>query len=198
MALKKQAPPIDYEADAQTDNMDGGKLARVSQLAQQQISLLRRLEELNAATVEATNALAEIQEHQLPDAMIDLGLKKLTLDDGSELGLAREYFPNIGGEREALAFAWLREQEHDSMIKNEFKLWFGKGEDGKALRLLELLEAEALPFNKKESIHSGTLRKFVRELAEAGTPVPDDIFHVSIINKVTVKRPKNQRGAQLL
>lgn len=196
--MAKKSPMINYEADAQADRMDGTKLARVSELAQRQMLLLQRLEELNAETVATTNALAEVQEHQLPDAMIDLGLKKLTLDDGSELGLAREYFPNIGGEREAPAFAWLREQEHDSMIKNEFKLWFGKGEDDKALRLLELLEAEALPFNKKESIHSGTLRKFVRELAEAGTPVPDDIFYVSIINKVTVKRPKNQRGASLL
>jgi len=48
------------------------------------------------------------------------------------------------------------------------------------------------PFEKKETVHNGTLTKVLRERAEQSKPIPRDLFGVFEGVKVVVKADKKQ------
>ena len=78
------------------------------------------------------------------------------------------YATRINKNNRDAAHAWLRQQGHGDIIKNQVSVSFGKGEDETALETMTLLEQEGLFPAQKESVHPSTLKAFVRERIESG------------------------------
>ena len=110
---------------------------------------------------------------------------------GQKLKLTTYYSASISDAYPAnrdQAFDWLRKNGHDSIIKNELKGTFGKGEEERAKEVFEKIEALAPGiFSRKSLVHPQTLKSFVKELCEAGTPPPSEPFKLYIGKKVTIK-----------
>ena len=180
---------IDPEQYARTvEELPAERLSRISELAQRMAVLEQQLIDLANATKTATEELTQIAEQRLPDAMTELGVLELKLADGSKVTLATSYYAQIPKRSEDEAFSWLRAHGFDSLIKHEFKASFGKGEDKEA-QLFEALAMEHdVAINAKTGVHPQTLRAFVKEQAEAGHPVPDDLFGVYIKTQAQIRR----------
>jgi hypothetical protein len=132
-----------------------------------------------------------ITEIKMPEILMEIGIEEFKLNTGEKLKLATYYSASISDAdpvQKEKAFEWLRSNGHDSIIKNEVKGTFGKGEEEKARIVFKQLEAMAPGlFTKKSLVHPQTLKAFVKELCEAGTPPPAEPFRLYIGKKVTIK-----------
>jgi hypothetical protein len=146
---------------------------------------LERLEEVLAKLAEEQKNLVEMK---MPEIMMEIGIDEIRLSTGEKLIKKPYYSASIKPEWQAEAFAWLRDNGHDSLIKNEVKGNFGKGEDERTKEIMQLLEEKAPGvFVAKETVHPMTLKSFVKEQCEAGTPPPAEPFSLFIGQKVTIK-----------
>lgn len=135
--------------------------------------------------------LKQITEIKMPEILMEIGIEEFKLNSGEKLKLATYYSASISDSdpvQKEKAFEWLRSNGHDAIIKNEVKGTFGKGEEEKARVVFKQLEAMAPGlFTKKSLVHPQTLKAFVKELCEAGTPPPAEPFRLYIGKKVTIK-----------
>jgi hypothetical protein len=187
---------IDFEADAVQEEravVSGIPLdsatAQLSVLAQRQVYLEAAIASTTKDLERFNGELHILRTKTLPEKMQELGITKLTLADGSELRVAGQYFASIpsetaidkakGEERAKLiqrrldAFSWLRDNGHEDLIKNEVTASFGKGEDDVARALLVELSGKNLKVTQEETVHSSTLKAFVKEQAERGIILPE-------------------------
>ena len=109
-----------------------------------------------------------LSEEDLPQKMAELGMQDLRLKDGSRITIDMFYATRINKNNRDAAHAWLRQQGHGDIIKNQVSVSFGKGEDATALETMTLLEQEGLFPDQKESVHPSTLKAFVKERIESG------------------------------
>lgn len=123
-----------------------------------------------------------LSEEDLPQKMAELGMQDLRLKDGSRITIDMFYATRINKNNRDAAHAWLRQQGHGDIIKNQVSVTFGKGEDATALETMTLLEQEGLFPAQKESVHPSTLKAFVKERIESGdsafTPDTQKLFSV--------------------
>ena len=124
----------------------------------------------------------QLSEEDLPQKMAELGMQDMRFEDGSRITIDMFYATRINKNNRDAAHAWLREQGHGDIIKNQVSVSFGKGEDDTALETMTLLEKEGLFPDQKESVHPSTLKAFVKERIESGdnafTPDTQKLFSV--------------------
>ncbi len=132
----------------------------------------------------------QITEMKMPEILMEIGIEEFKLTTGEKLKLSTYYSASLSDEnpQKEIAFKWLRDNGHDSIIKNVIAGTFGKGEEQRANDIYEKLN-ELAPdiFSKKSGVHPMTLKSFVKELWEAGTPPPAEPFKLFIGKKVTIK-----------
>ena len=93
--------------------------------------------------------------------------------------------------RKASAFAWLREHNAESIIKNLVIVTLPKGKDSLAEKIIALAVKLKLTAERDETVHPSTLTKHVRETMEKGdTPIPFDIFNISTGKRAKITNPK--------
>jgi len=175
----------DYTSFTKTDD---SALAELSGLAAQQVEaeVVLAVAEANVAT--AKRALREIQEVKIPELMDSVGMEEFTTTSGLRIRVRENIRASISQANAADAFAWLRENGHEALIKRQVTVMFGKGEDAEAAETIKALEERKLPVDDKSSVHASTLAKFVREKLEAGEDVPMELLgvHRQRVSAVTV------------
>jgi hypothetical protein len=100
---------------------------------------------------------------KIPDSLHVAGLSLIQMTDGSEVEVGTKVYASISEENRVAAHEWLRANGFAELIKNQFTVPFGKGEEERADALeAALLEAE-IAFQRKEVVNPQTLGAFVRE-----------------------------------
>lgn len=144
---------------------------------------------LKEAELSALQAdVRQVEEVDLPDKLAQLGLTMIKLADGTVVEVKPEVYASIPVDKRNAAFAWLRSNKHGGLIKNTVEIQLGKGEDGKRAELERALTECGVSYSVAEGVHPQTLKAFVREQDERGTPVPDQFFSVHRVNKARIKR----------
>jgi hypothetical protein len=87
----------------------------------------------------------------------------LNLVTGHPLKLNLSIRLEIPESRSEEAFAWLRENGHGDLIKNQISMEFGMKQDNEAKSIVEELKNKGLPVQQKQFVHPSSLRGFVRE-----------------------------------
>ena len=181
---------IDFEKDQQ-DAMK--KTEGIQSLADQ----VERLETCDDRIADLENDLKMMKKKRdhisgdiIPTMMSEMGLAELKLHDGSHLKVSTSYRATITEANKEAAFNWLRENGLGDIIKNEISVSFGKNEDNKAADYAELAKGQGLQPTQKMKVESSTLKALVRERAEAGNPLPTELFGVYVENKTSIKRNK--------
>jgi hypothetical protein len=180
---------IDFEdvaSDLQDIKEEG--ISRIATLVRQQLAMEKRVADLEAELGIAKKDLKEVAENLLPSAMAEYGMAKMKMDDGSEISVSKFYSASIPKARQDEAFDWLRDNGHDSLIKNQVAVSFGRAEDSKAQRLLDRLQAEGFETQQKVWVEPMTLKAFVKEQVEGGAPIPSDLFGIYIGDQAKIKR----------
>lgn len=179
-----------FAADSAAITPADEALKNISALAQKQLQLEAECADLENQLSLKKEALNKVKEFDLPEAMTAVGMKEFKLEDGRKIEIKPYYSAKIDDENQDKCFAWLRDNEHGDLIKNEFKVAFGKGADVEANALAEMLRAAGYAYTSKESVHFQTLSAFVREQVENNGDLPLDLFkvHIGRIAKVSVPR----------
>ena len=129
-----------------------------------------------------------IEEQEIPALMAELGMKKFTLEDGSEVKVNPFYSASINKERQDEAFGWLNDHGFGDLIKNTVTAKFGKGQDALAERVAAELAQNGYLVDTSKKVEPMTLKAFVKEQYEQGNSVPDDLFGVYVGQKATIKK----------
>ena len=145
----------------------------------EQLVQLRDLEE------KATDALKSIKaafrkyaRELVPDAMDEMGMQSLTTSNGVDITINDDLHVHISEDNKPQAFTWLRDNNHEDIIKNQVVVSFNKNEDNVAGAFYSDAVAGGHDVQRKETVHNGTLRGFVREMRNKGIQIPVEMFGV--------------------
>ena len=163
--------PLEEIADIPTT-----EFSKVSTLANQQLELERKKEDLEKELKEITAELRLVSETLLPEAMLEAGFLELGLADGCFITITEFINAHISAEKAPEAIAWLTSNGHGEIIKTQVTTKFGRSEHNEAGQLISDLRSRGLQPEVKEAVHPSTLKKFIRTELEAGRDVPDDLF----------------------
>ncbi len=117
-----------------------------------------------------------ISSSVIPELLAEQGLSEIKLADGSKVSVKKEFratVPKDDTKRES-ALQWLRDQGLGDIIKNNVSVSFGKGEDDKAERLLNLAAENGFEPQQKSDVAWNTLTALYQERVEAGLDMPSD------------------------
>jgi len=174
------------ESNALAD-IDTGTTRTLSDL----VRALRNVEQEIDNTEDYLKSLKQ-QKHKLsveniPALMDEMGVDRIDVD-GVTVTRKMMVHASIPVERKDEAFAWLRENGLDDIIKNDVSVSFGKGEDNMAGDVVGLLQERGFDPQTKTHIHPSTLKAFVKERLENGKPIDLDMFGAFVANAAEIRR----------
>lgn len=166
-------------------------MAQLNGLARDQANAEALVASLEERVKDAKLVARNISEKTLPAIMDELGLETFKTTDGFEISVKEEIRGNIPKNNPEPAFKWLEDNGEEKLIKREFTIQFGKGEEAWAKKFMRDLRQRKKPLNckVKRTVHVQTLKAFVREQLEEGVPIPLETFGVfrQRLTKVKVK-----------
>jgi outer membrane murein-binding lipoprotein Lpp len=130
----------EYATDVAKMNETG--LSRVSELVRKQIALEKRVEDIEEELKAAKENLRQIAEQDLPNALHEMGMKEVKMEDGSIVSVSNFYNVSIPKDKTEEAFDWLRLNGHGDLVKNVVSATFGRAEDNRAKDLIGKLSDE--------------------------------------------------------
>ena len=157
-------------------------------------SLVSQLKEIEDAIEACENTLKDlkyqktkIEEQHIPSLMEEMGQTKGTWN-GVEVKLVQKIDAKITEAKKEAAFAWLRENGHDGIIKNDVTISFSKGEDNRAGDAVGLLREKGFEPVQKTTVHGNTLKSFIRNGLEKGISLDLDLLGGYVRNVASIGR----------
>ena len=123
-----------------TDLLDNVEVTTIAAECQKLKSLQDDIDRAEEHVDNLKKMADDISSRVIPELLAEQGLTSLKLADGSSVTVKREYRCTLPkeDERRQSAYNWLRENGLGDIIKNNVIVTFGRGEDDKAQRLLDL------------------------------------------------------------
>ncbi len=172
------------EALAQVDSGTGKQLSDL-------VRTLRNVEkQIEDAEIHMKALKAEkhkLSVENIPSLMDEMGVERLDVD-GLTVERKMMVHASIPQARKDEAFAWLRENGLDDIIKNDVTCSFGKGEDNMAGDVVGILQEKGFDPKTKTHVHPSTLKAFVKERVTDGKPIDLDMFGAYINNAAEIRR----------
>ena len=165
-------------------------LSGVQKLANDIVAAQTRVENLEADLKAAKQALLKLTDEDLPSQMTEIGLTNFTLADGSKVDIKQTLSTRIKKDNEEKAYAWLRKHGEGDIIKNTVTVRFGIEKDNEAKALVDELTEKQWEPERKEDIHPGTLKAWVKNRIEEGKELDMDLFGVWVGQRATINRAK--------
>ena len=174
---------------------EGEALANVDTNTGKQLSqLVRALRGVEQQIEDAENHLKALKQdkhrmsvEQIPALMDEMGVERLDVD-GVTVERKMIVSASIPVDRKDEAFAWLRDNGCDDIIKNDVTCSFGKGQDNSAKSVISILEEAGFEPMTKTHVHPSTLKAFVKERVMDGKPIDLDMFGAFISNAAQIRR----------
>lgn len=181
---------IDFLADALPQTFSDEQLKMISGLADRQVEIEKYIAKAEANLEIAKENWRKIAEKELPNAMQEIGMTEFKLSNGTVISVKQKVYASIPKDNKEPAFAWLRENNLDGVIKNTVAVQFAKGEDAKALELANNLALQGLIPEQTQNVHPQTLMALIREQLDKGVEVPLEKFGAHVVNQAKVALPK--------
>ena len=172
------------------ETLDNAGLDTVAGLARKIKQQQDKVERLDRELKDEKQALLKLTDEDLPSTMADLGLSRFSLDDGSTVEVKPTYGASILVKDRPAAYDWLRENGFDDIIKNVISCQFGRGEDDQASAFHAFASQQGYPADQNESIHSSTLKAFVKERIETGEDFPHTLFGAYVGQRAIIRGAK--------
>ena len=173
-----------------TDLLDNVEVTTIAAECQKLKNLQDDIERAEEHVDNLKKMADDISSRVIPELLAEQGLTSLKLADGSSVTVKREYrctLPKEDGRREA-AYNWLRENGLGDIIKNNVIVTFGRGEDDKAQRLLDLAASNGFTPQQKSDVAWNTLTALFQERVESGLDMPSDVFSTWIKDRTKITR----------
>ena len=186
-------PELDVFAEIEKDTIANANIPQDAELSKvgTLISTLHDLQEQyqreESGLKELKQKIQHMETRVIPDLMNELGVAEFTNTDGVKVTVRQFVSASIPKDRIEEAHQWLKDNGHGDLIKHLVSVDVGKKETdaGHAIKALSDL---GLSPTAKESVHSQTLKAFVREQVESGEPLPLELFGAFLGQKATIKK----------
>jgi len=167
-------------ADFRVENKPGEEaFAKLDTLIQQLIKAEEEVEKAEETLKKAQAAKRQLEEYDLPEFMVSLGLEEFTSTAGLKVEVVKKIRASIG-DRKAKAFKWLTDNGHGGLIKRTVQVAFNTGQEEAAKKLLKELRERGVGVAVKQEmkVEAASLTAFVKAQLEAGSDIPQDTFGV--------------------
>lgn len=176
-----------FQQDAEALQVKDEDIQGVAALAKRAKELDKEITDLEKILSDKKENHRKLTEEALPEALATLGMSSFQMEDGSSVTIKPFYGASIKAERQAEAFAWLRDHGYDDLIKNTVSVRFGKGEDELCSRLLSNLKGTGFVPEQSQKVEPMTLKAWVKEQVEKGKDFPTELFGAYIGKKAIIK-----------
>lgn len=129
----------------------------------------------------------KLETERIPALMEEMGQTKGTWN-GVEVKLVQKIDARITEANKNSAFAWLRDNGHDGIIKNDVSMSFDKGQDNLVGDVIHILREKGFDPKQKTTVHGNTLKSFIKEGLEKGISLDLDLLGAYVRNVATVGR----------
>ena len=171
-------------------NVEDSGLSKVSALAEQIQNKKAEITAAESALKEQKEELRNLEEHELPNLMAEIGVNSFTLSDGSAVEIKPIYAAHISKEKQEKAWQWLRDNGHGDIIKNTVSLSFKKGEDEEAAKFMAEAKKAGIEPEQKTGVHHQTLKGWVTDMIVEGHEFPMELFGAYVSQKAIIKKGK--------
>lgn len=171
------------------------KMGELKEVVEKYLILTERIEKGNLLLETLNKEKSLLENETLPTILGAMGMSEFKTDTGVKIAVHPIYGCSVPDERKPEAWAWLRDNDFGSLIKNTIKVVFGKGEDEKAEKLTTDLLLARIPFELKEDVHASTLKATIKELYEKGIEFPESTFgaFTKKIAQIEKEKPKSKK-----
>ena len=179
----------ELEADTR-ETPEDEKLEALRTLADEYVAQEEEIREATHMLSVMEERFRLLREDLIPDKMMELGVKKLVLDDGSTLAYAPFYGAKILNDD---AYQYLEDRGYPDAVKQELKLETSRLDKGTLDKIMAFImqnDFVNLSLKEKLSVHHMTLGKLIKELTKQGLELPKNLFDVYIGNRATLKKGK--------
>ena len=159
----------------------------LSQLVKQVTQLDKKIDDWEGQIKILKDQRKRITHDRIPGLMDEMGVEKIEVE-GASVSCKPVVHASTPVPRKEEAFAWLRENGLDGIIKNDVVVTFGKGEDNIAGNLVGQLQEKGFDPKTKTHIHASTLKAFVKERVTAGKHIDLDMFGAFVSSAAEIKR----------
>jgi len=179
-------------------------LEYITQVGEEALALAEAMAELQEQIDGLNGRYRHLVEKEIPRCLQDLGMRKFSLSDGTEIKL-KEFVSgtlNNAPDRQ-FALNWLSENGMDELFTIDVGVKFPKGGHNEANDVRADLEARGLAVDFKEGIHPQTYQKELRlkheeylekcENGEVAEPVPFVELGAYYGVKADIKAPKKKK-----
>jgi len=134
-----------------------------------------------------------IREDFIPDKMMELGIRKYTLTDGSTIGYSQIFAGKVLDEK---AFDWLEANGYADAVKKEMKLEVSRVDDMQLEFIRQYItdhpgSLRNMSVKEKQAIHHMTLGAAIKALTKRGQTLPPELFETFIGNRASIKKGKS-------
>lgn len=150
------------------------------------------VDKANIALSAAKERARRLSEETIPSAMQELGISDLKLTDGTSVKISDDVYVSIPKDNQEAAFDWLNSKGHGGLIKVDVITHYTKGNANEAAKLALTLEKKGLSVAIQQSVHSQTMKAFLREQLRNGAQIPLDLFGARPVNLTKVTQPKRK------
>jgi hypothetical protein len=168
-------------------SVDTGAGKTLSTLVRELRNVEQQIEDAEANLKYLKQQKHKLSTDNIPALMDEMGVDRLDVD-GLTVSRKMIVHASIPADRKDEAFAWLRENNLDDIIKNDVTCSFGKGEDNIAGDVVGILQDRGFDPKTKTHVHPSTLKAFVKERVTDGKPIDLDMFGAYINNAAEIRR----------
>lgn len=195
---KSAANPYDYGDHAAPTPISAEQannaLATLRSVGDQLAASQAKVEATKEAHEEAKRDHNALARTKLPDLMNEVQVDEFKLADGRKVELTIQVEAKIPEDKEVAAFAWLRQQGEEAIIKRVISVSFPKGADRKAEQAKKALEKLGLQVDDGLGVHHSTLKATLKRLYEQGVQVPLETFGAWIGQAAVLRAPKRKKN----
>ena len=174
---------MDLEAESTKIKVDTSMAKDIAIKCNELIDLQNEIKTIEEKLNKVKEQEKFLSEHAIPSLMQSSGISMIKLEDGTEVKVSPYYYAKISEDKKEAAFAWLREKGFGDLIKNNISLDFGMNQDSEANNVVAQLKAKGYNVFQSTTVHSGTLKAFVKEQITEGKGLPEDLFGIYTATK---------------
>jgi hypothetical protein len=172
------------------------QLSTISAWANKALDLQSQIETVEAHLKELNKELAQIEEIDLPRAIMSAGMSEFKLTDGGKITISDVIQGSLSKDEKQREYTlqWFIDNGGQENIKDHFEIDFTKGQHSYAKAFRELLQERQIHFDEFESIHHMTLKAFLHEKireSKGQKMPPFDNMGLRFFKKATVKPAKD-------
>lgn len=171
-------------------------LARISGLARDLLTAELEVERAEEALSAAKARRQHLSEKQIPELVQEAGLMaKFTTREGLEVQIKDLIRTSVSEESMPVAVAELERRGAGRIVKHQFVIEFGKGDEAWASKFQRdlLQRKKPLAVKRKDHVHPQTLQAYLREELEAGAEIPYEKFGAQKVSVAKVRLPAAEK-----